>query len=317
MMGFSVRVFFLFLLALSGCTHVKTLQSPAPVYEYGLLNGAGSSGAHTVMPGDTLADIAQRYRLNLQDIVYVNSLQAPYGLAAGQRLILPPPQTYIVRAGDTLYGISRLFNVSTTELARLNDLQKPYAVAQGASLRMPPVRPLPRRMIDGVRDVMEDGAFEASVEGVAAPVPLVRPEILEDARLKTPARSSDKFIWPVNGPVVSSFGPKKGGLHNDGINIKAPKGAPVRAAENGTVAYADNRLKGFGNLVLVRHADGWMTAYAHMDKLMVRRGDTLRRGQTVGTVGRTGSVDSPQLHFEVRKGTEALDPEHWLMRQGS
>lgn len=119
-------------------------------------------------------------------------------------------------------------------------------------------------------------------------------------------------MWPlpagVAGKVIASFGPAGKGLHNDGINIAAPAGSKVRAADNGVVAYSGNELKGFGNLLLIKHADGWTTAYAHNGELLVKRGDVVTQGQDIATVGRTGNVQSPQLHFEVRKGTQAVDP---------
>lgn len=116
------------------------------------------------------------------------------------------------------------------------------------------------------------------------------------------------FVWPIAGQITSRFGPKDGGLHNDGINIAAKQGTPVRAAASGTVAYAGNELKGYGNLVLVRHAGGWMTAYAHNAELLVKRGDAVRQGQTIARAGATGSVREPQLHFEIRRGSQAVDP---------
>ena len=123
--------------------------------------------------------------------------------------------------------------------------------------------------------------------------------------------------WPVSGTILSEFGPKSGGLHNDGINIAAAKGTAVRAADEGTVAYAGNELKGFGNLVLVRHADGWMTAYAHLDRMDVDRGAPVKRGQIIGTVGATGNVRAPQLHFELRRGSRAVDPRERLAPKAS
>ena len=117
---------------------------------------------------------------------------------------------------------------------------------------------------------------------------------------------------PVDGKVISGFGPKEGGLHNDGINIKAPKGTPVRAAENGVVAYVGSEMAGYGNLVLIKHQDRWITAYAHMDKTLVKKGDVVKAGQSIGTVGSTGGVESAQLHFEVRKGTQAVNPNSYL-----
>ena len=116
----------------------------------------------------------------------------------------------------------------------------------------------------------------------------------------------------MRGAILSDFGPKPGGLHNDGINISATRGASVVAADNGVVAYAGNELRGFGNLLLIRHADGWMTAYAHLDDMLVERGAKVTRGQKIGTVGSTGNVSSPQLHFEVRRGNRAIDPRDHL-----
>jgi murein DD-endopeptidase MepM/ murein hydrolase activator NlpD len=131
------------------------------------------------------------------------------------------------------------------------------------------------------------------------------------------ARGSGKFLWPVNGKVVSPFGPKDGGLHNDGINIAAPLGTPVRAADNGVVVYAGNELRGFGNLLLVRHAGGWVSAYAHCDALLVKRGQEVKRGQVIARVGQTGNVAAPQLHFELRKGAQAINPMNELGAQGA
>ena len=124
---------------------------------------------------------------------------------------------------------------------------------------------------------------------------------------KTPAREG-KFIKPVGGKIISSYGTKKDGLHNDGINIQAARGDAVRAAESGIVVYTGGQIEGYGNLILIRHADQYVTAYAHLDKTLVKKGDKVKRGQTIGTVGATGSVDKAQLHFEIRKGTKALDP---------
>ena len=304
------RAFFLLsaacCLLLSGCFKLGT-QSPAPAVSFGVHGGADSAGVHTVSSSDTLWSVAQRYRLSVQDIIYVNHLQAPYNLTVMQRLKLPPPTTYTVKEGDTLYGISRTFNVSPSQVARLNKLREPYAVQVGQALDLPSARP------------------------VYNPPPVVRPQKVgkgkvpaQKSPVKTaalrkssmPPRASSKFMWPVDGPVISSYGSKKGGQHNDGINIKMPRGAPVRSADNGTVVYAGNELKGYGKLVLIRHADRWVTAYAHMDRILVKKGQVVRQGESIGTVGSTGSVDSPQLHFETRRGTEAINPTVHLSRRG-
>jgi murein DD-endopeptidase MepM/ murein hydrolase activator NlpD len=124
-----------------------------------------------------------------------------------------------------------------------------------------------------------------------------------------PARSSSGFLMPVAGKVIAGFGPQGGGLHNDGINIAAAKGTPVKAAENGVVAYAGNELRGFGNMLLIQHAGGFMTAYAHLDSMAVQRGQRITRGQKIGAVGMSGNVTAPQLHFEIRQGKQPVDPE--------
>ncbi|WP_229743613.1 peptidoglycan DD-metalloendopeptidase family protein [Aliidongia dinghuensis] len=116
------------------------------------------------------------------------------------------------------------------------------------------------------------------------------------------------FSWPVSGRIISTFGPAAGGTHNDGINISAPEGTTVVAAEAGTIAYAGNELRGFGNLLLIKHDGGWVTAYAHNEVLLVKKGDRVRRGQAIARVGNTGGVNGSQLHFELRSGTKAVDP---------
>ena len=119
-------------------------------------------------------------------------------------------------------------------------------------------------------------------------------------------------MWPINGDVIAEFGPQEKGRHNDGINIAAPRGTPVRAVESGVVAYAGNELRGFGNLLLVKHDNGWVSAYAHNGALLVQPGDTVSRGQVIARVGNSGSVATPQLHFQLRKGPRAVDPRSYL-----
>ena len=120
------------------------------------------------------------------------------------------------------------------------------------------------------------------------------------------------FRWPVRGKVITTYGAKTNGKSNDGINLAVPEGTPVKAAEDGVVAYSGNELKGYGNLVLVRHSNGYVTAYAHASELMVKRGDTIKRGQIIAKSGQSGEVGSPQLHFEIRKGSSPVDPLQFL-----
>ncbi|WP_244501817.1 murein hydrolase activator EnvC [Stappia sp. ES.058] len=123
-----------------------------------------------------------------------------------------------------------------------------------------------------------------------------------------------RFRWPARGRIISDFGTKPGGTRNEGINLALPEGADIKAVEDGTVIYSGNELKGYGNLVLVRHDDGWVSAYAHGSDLLVKRGDAVSRGQTIAKAGSTGSVSQPQLHFELRRGNKPVDPMQYLAR---
>ncbi|MEL7529636.1 MAG: M23 family metallopeptidase, partial [Pseudomonadota bacterium] len=127
--------------------------------------------------------------------------------------------------------------------------------------------------------------------------------------------SDAKFRWPVRGRIISDFGTKPGGGKNEGVNLAVPEGTPVKAADDGTVIYSGNELKGYGNLVLVRHSEGWVSAYAHNSELKVKRGDTIRRGDVIGLAGATGSVNQPQVHFELRKGNKPVDPLNHLPKR--
>lgn len=305
--SFSLSLLVAFILA--GCIGS---QSRAPISHYGKTQGAGSVGVHTVVAGDTLWSISKRYKIAMRDIAISNHLGPSFVISAGQRLRLPPPQEYKVRAGDSLYTVSRLFGVGTSEIASLNNLRSPYVIHKGQVLRLPSVT----WKTEAEEIVVTPGQKPRYVQsqGVKPGQKPVRHSSTQKSRItaKTPRRSSSKFKKPVDGRIISRYGPKKNGQHNDGINIKAPRGAPVRAAENGVVVYAGNELKGSGNLVLVRHDGRFMTAYAHMDKMLIKRGAIVKRGQSIGTVGSTGSVDTPQLHFEVRRGTEAINPKKYL-----
>ncbi len=308
-------------LCLSGCLGT---QPPAPVVYYGQTEGEGSAGVHNVIEGDTLYSISKRYKIAMRDIVFANDLVSPFTLSVGQRLKMPAPREYTVQDGDTLYAIARIFNLSANELARTNAIYPPYIVHAGDVLTLPSANP-------AVEDSVQDNVKIArATNGKAVPAPSVNAQSLSPPQrqasvkstpkparkakitAKTPARSSSKFLRPVNGKVISRYGPKKGGLHNDGVNISAPRGTPVAAAENGVVVYVGDEIKGSGNLVLVRHSNRWMSAYAHLDKTTVTRGQVIKRGTKLGTVGSTGSVTSPQLHFEVRRGTQALNPERYM-----
>lgn len=134
--------------------------------------------------------------------------------------------------------------------------------------------------------------------------------------VKTASLGGGHFAWPAHGKVIGEFGAEGEGQRNDGINIAAAAGTPITAAADGTVGYAGSEMKSYGNLVVIRHDGGFFTAYAHASKILVKSGDHVTAGQTIGYVGQTGDVDSPQLHFEIRKGREPQDPKKFLSTKG-
>ncbi|MDA0901980.1 MAG: M23 family metallopeptidase [Proteobacteria bacterium] len=245
------------------------------------------SASVTIVQGDTLYDIAKENGISMRDLINANNLSAPYILRIGDRLRLPGAKYHTVVAGDNLYYISRTYGLNINDLIAFNDLKKPYTIRVGDRLKIP-----------------NSASFKAET-----------PRKTEAVYKKPKAfsgRDNGKFIWPIKGEVVSTFGHKSGGLYNDGINIKAAKGSEVKVVRDGVVAYVGSELKGYGNLVIVKHSNNWISAYAHLDTTKVKRGDKVAKGSSIATVGATGNVDYPQLYFGIRRGRDAVDPQKYL-----
>jgi murein DD-endopeptidase MepM/ murein hydrolase activator NlpD len=280
-------------------------------------------GQKLVVPGRTTAKAPDTPESDLAD---AEAAPAPKPVKAGGR--------HQVASGETLYSLGRKYGVSPFAIADLNGLSHDKSLSVGQSLRIPAGG---KRVI--AKAPVEEQAGEERIasadEGIEAPAPVklpkqksadkiapsaeeipeaeAQPRQAETQQAELPANPGVPGMrWPVKGRVISEFGPKANGMKNEGINIAVPEGTGVRAAEGGVVAYAGNELKGYGNLVLVRHQGGWVTAYAHNKELFVKRGDTVKRGDVIAKAGQTGSVSSPQLHFEVRKGATAMDPMKFL-----
>ncbi len=239
------------------------------------MNQAGNAGVHVVAPGETLSRIARLYGKPAGAIARVNNMQASAMLRPGDRLVIPGVRT---------------------------SAAQPKGVPASAT--------------PAVARTKVASAVPGEV-GTAPTATLFTP-VTQTAGANDTAKSADaggalpKFRWPANGRVIAGYGPSSSGQQNDGINIAVPENTPVKAAEEGVVAYAGNELKGYGNLVLVRHPNGYVTAYAHAKELLVKRGDQIKRGQVIARSGQTGSVNAPQLHFEIRKGAAPLDPMKFL-----
>jgi murein DD-endopeptidase MepM/ murein hydrolase activator NlpD len=248
---------------------------------------------------------------------------APAHKAAAPAIHVGNPGVHVVTAGETLSKISRLYGKPVGEIAKANRLTLDAKLSVGDRLVIPGVRTSQAKPLGP-----QPKAAPALV--AAKPAPLVTPQLETEtaasASVFTPVaepskdstKSADatgalpKFRWPANGRVIAGHGPLPNGQQNDGINIALPENTPVKAAEDGAVAYAGNELKGYGNLILVRHPNGYVTAYAHLKELTVKRGDQVKRGQMIARSGQTGNVNTPQLHFEVRKGATPVDPIKFL-----
>jgi len=287
-------------------------------------------GEVQVARGDTVYAISKRYDVSMRAIIEANQLRPPFSLLVGQRLVVPAVREHRVRSGETLNAIARTYGLSVYELARRNNINAPYRVNSGQVLIIAQaVSPQRARPVSRVISSGRGPAVKREPITTAASRQQARPAPVQSAKVYTPQpkpspvrharqtpkqiyRSSKGFMWPLRGRLISSFGPQAKGLHNDGINIAAPRGAPIRAAKSGTVAYAGNELRGFGNLLLIKHANGWVTAYAHTDQILVKRGDKVSKGQIIARVGKTGAVTRPQLHFEIRRGKHPVNPKRYL-----
>jgi murein DD-endopeptidase MepM/ murein hydrolase activator NlpD len=296
----------------------------------------------TVQSGETLYAISRRYDVPVRSLIEANGLAPPYSLGSGRTLSVPQVRQHVVQTGDTLYSISRLYGVDTSTLAHANGIDAPYVVRVGQALVLPaPVEtagtrtaapviqataPAPAYAAPAAPAIEPPPLPAADIAAATPPAAAAPPPPAPDEKtaavalppLAPPPRNTGRtFLWPVHGRVIGQYGGGASGTHNDGINIAAPEGTMVMAADAGTVAYAGNELRGYGNLVLIKHADGWMTAYAHNAALLVKRGDRVRRGQAIARVGATGAVGEPQLHFEIRHGARALDPGEYLPPEGA
>jgi murein DD-endopeptidase MepM/ murein hydrolase activator NlpD len=315
-------------IAVAGCGVVsRGSQPPAQVLNYGTQSPA-RYGVVTAQAGDTAWRIAQRYNIPLRDLIDINQFQPPYMIAEGHRIVLPPPVEHRAGANDTLNSLSRMYDVPVSQLVRINKISPPYKLAVGQVIRMPSraammanqqvsdmlAEEMPNSMPQRKPVVVQKVELAGVGRRAAGDRAQVRVQEAPQQTITTTLAPSTRggFTWPVRGQVISTYGPKAGQLYNDGINIAAPKGTPVVSASDGVVAYVGDDLSSYGNLVLIRHAGGMVTAYAHLGSVSVKKGTRVKRGQPIGTVGNTGKVANSQLHFEIRRGTDTLDPQKFL-----
>jgi murein DD-endopeptidase MepM/ murein hydrolase activator NlpD len=302
---------------------LETLSRRYNVSSAAIMQANGYKGPRTLSPGQQLIIPRQTAA------VAAPALAGPALTAPASKPVVAAsaaPSVHVVNHGDTLLSIAHRNHVSVAELARANNLDQSAKLSLGMKLTVPGAKTA------ATAPVAQPAAVAAAQPAVAAlpATKMAAADPQQKARLaqttatpeelspETPAKAAEAtgalptFRWPVRGKVITSYGAKTNGKANDGINLAVPEGTPVKAAEDGVVAYSGNELKGYGNLVLIRHANGYVTAYAHASELLVKRGDTIKRGQIIAKSGQSGEVGSPQLHFEIRKGSSPVDPLQFL-----
>jgi murein DD-endopeptidase MepM/ murein hydrolase activator NlpD len=294
---------------------------PAPVFQKGQVTPViGPMPAPPpalqviVKRGQTLDAYAYTYHVPKSAIIAANGLRPPYQLKTGQRLAIPaaggpmhPPATHPIAASPTVPPPMSLPPPSQAAIPQPPPTPQSVAPPGKGS---PDVIPL-----DGPAPPKQAAAASPPTTSAPPPAATLTPPSAAPPRAAAQAGaapSSGRFPWPVRGRVLANYGNTPGGGHNDGINIAAPRGTPVHAIDGGTVVYAGNEVKGYGNILLIRHSDGWISAYAHLGELGVKQGETISAGEVIGKVGDSGGVAEPQLHFELRRGKRPVDPKEFL-----
>lgn len=244
------------------------------------LNQQAAESRYTVQYGDTLWSIATKHGASPEAVRTLNGLPANGSVMVGQTLRIPAP------AGVAPTTTAQPALATNTQPANTLNAAPAQGYQPATEVVSTPAQPAPTQPVQ-----------------TAALQPTQPPALTQD-----PAPAASGFRWPVQGRILTGFGKQADGARNDGINLAVPAGTPVLAAESGTVIYAGNELEGYGNLILVQHADDWVSAYAHAETITVSRGQKVTRGQSIAKVGKTGSVDQPQLHFELRKKSKPVDP---------
>lgn len=243
---------------------------------------------YVVKKGENLFIISEKFNISLKSLIKVNNVRAPYKIFPGQKLLIPKKMIHVIQKGDTLYSISRKYRVDRSSLFKINGIKPNQKIYVGDSIVIP---------------IKEKKKYQQRI----------RKELnIKPKHSKKIASTKLSFIWPARGKIILGFGKIKSGFHNDGINIKSDENSPVIASETGEIIYTGNEIPGYGNLILIKHKNNWVTAYSHLKQIIYKKGQVVRKGQKIGKVGKTGNVDEPQLHFEIRKGKKAINPKKFL-----
>lgn len=258
-------------------TTAPALSQPAPGAAPQLGVVQGDTYRHTIASGESLYTIARRYDVSATDVIAANNITAPDKIVVGQSLIIPGRPDLLAQ--------------------RNQQAQQVASTSPSQTLATPSAAPTPPAAPAVSQDVAPAPVAQQPTQTALAPADAA-------PSASTASTAGDKFRWPLSGRVITDFAASRG----TGINIESPEGTSVRAAENGEVIYVGNAVEGYGNLILIKHDNGYVSAYAHLKTIGVAKGDAVARGDAIGTVGMTGSVTRPQLHFELRRGATPVDP---------
>ena len=284
-------MFFFFSLFFSNCSKGPIVTDIVKgVYDINEVNKKTISKKIKIVTGDTLDSISKKYKVTKKEIIRFNKIKYPYILKPGKFIKIPGPKRYKIKKGDTLYKIAKCRSINILEIKNKNTNINEKKLIVGSVINLP---------------YYSINKCNLKNQKIAKKNKITK---------KKSIKSKEIFIWPVQGRVIAYFGKQKGGRKNDGINIISVKGNPVRAAMSGKVIYRGNELLAWGNLIIIKHKNNWTTAYAHLDKLLVKKGEIIKTGDIIASVGTTGNVDKSQLHFQVRKNSKPLDPIKFLKK---
>lgn len=304
---------------------VTGVRNPRPAWEANPISPDAQevdASTYQVRSGDTLRSIGNRTGAGSEAIARANGLSAPFTIQTGQRLAIPGGRYHEVRAGQSGIAIARAYGVDWSRLVTVNGLDEPYILRVGQRVLIPgdaqPSRSAAERAAAFRLDIDDllTGAEPAITEQQrpVRPVAGANRVLAPTAAVAPPANLRGGFAWPLQGTILSRFGRGASGVRNDGIKIAVPLDTPIRAASDGTVAYAGTGVAGLGGLVMLKHGDGWTSVYGHANRLLVQRGQAVRKGDIIAYSGDSGFADRAQLHFELRKGRVAVDPIGQLPR---
>jgi len=279
-----------------------------------------AASTYVVKRGDTLRAISDRTGAGSEVIARVNNIAPPFKIIVGQKLKIPGGRYHRVGKGETGIAISRGYGVEWSRIAQLNELEEPYILREGQRLLLPSRKEVASMTADerasAFRLDIEDlitGSEPALATRETPKPPVTTPKaVAPTVAVAEPTRFTGRFDWPARGPVLRGFGRYSGGQQNDGINIGVERGSAITAAADGVVAYVGQDIPAYGTLILLRHGDGWLSAYGYADSITVTRGQKVVRGQTIAKSGANPYSGEPQLHFEIRNGRKPVNPTNYL-----